>query len=41
MHITASLGAELPAITLAWMAVASPELGVWLSVDAQRIATGW
>ena len=41
MRIKIALGAWLAAIALAWLAVASPQLGVSPLVDAQGAATGW
>ena len=41
MRIKAALGIWLLAITLAWMAVAPPDLGLWPLVDAQGTASGW
>lgn len=41
MRIKVALGAWLLAITLAWLAVAQPDLGVAPLVDAQGAATGW
>ncbi|WP_287983541.1 ferric reductase-like transmembrane domain-containing protein, partial [Diaphorobacter sp.] len=41
MRIKIVLGGWLLAITLAWLAVLPPELGVSPLVDAQGAATGW
>jgi predicted ferric reductase len=41
MRIKAALGAWLLIITLAWLAVAPPTLGVLPLVDAQGTAAGW
>ncbi len=41
MRIKLALTAWLLTITLAWLAVAPPDLGLWPLVDAQGTATGW
>lgn len=41
MRIKAVLGVWLSGITLAWMAVAPPDLGLSALVDAQGAAVGW
>ena len=41
MRIKAALGVWLLGITLAWMAVVPPDLGVLPLVDAQGAASGW
>ena len=41
MRIKVALGIWLLGITLAWMAVAPPDLGVTPLVDAQGVALGW
>ena len=41
MRLKAVLGIWLLGITLAWMAVAPPDLGLWPLVDAQGAAVGW
>ena len=41
MRIKVALGIWLLAITLAWMAVAPPDLGLWPMIDAQGVAVGW
>ena len=41
MRIKAAIGIWLLAITLAWMAVAPPDLGLRPLVDAQGAASGW
>ena len=41
MRIKIALGIWLLGITLAWLAVAPPDLGLWPLVDAQGAASGW
>ena len=41
MRIKVALGIWLLGITLAWMAVVPPDLGVTPLVDAQGVALGW
>ena len=41
MRIKLTLGVWLLGITLAWLAVAPADFGVWPLVDAQGAAAGW
>lgn len=41
MRIKTAFGIWLAAITLAWLAVAPAELGIWPLVDAEGAASGW